>query len=111
MPLISLSTFDGGDAVSIEFKKRASTSQSPSLSLFGHHSHNKSFKKSSIHGHNPNQLVQPKFTEIRNRNLRFLITDKPTDATLNQYVEVIYNFNKLLSFSLFYLGATTTKCD
>ncbi|OTF80213.1 tyrosine phosphatase type IVA 1-like protein [Euroglyphus maynei] len=94
MPLISLSTFDGGDAISIEFKKRAST-QSPSspLSLFGHHSHNKSYKKSSIHGHNPNQLVQPKFTEIRNRNLRFLITDKPTDATLNQYVEELQRRN------------------
>lgn len=92
MPLISLSTIDGGDAISIEFKKRSSLRQSPSSSssLFGglHSSHNKSYKKSSIHGHNPNQLVQPKFTEIRNRNLRFLITDKPTDATLNQYVEV-----------------------
>ena len=54
MPLISLSTIDGGDAISIEFKKRSSLRQSPSSSssLFGglHSSHNKSYKKPVVIG-------------------------------------------------------------
>ena len=44
------------------------------------------------------QFVRHNFSEIQYKNLRFLITDRPTDANMDQYVAVglfVYIFTRL----------------
>lgn len=35
-----------------------------------------------------NRLRRPEHSEIKHKNMRFLITDRPTDATVERYIEV-----------------------
>ena len=36
---------------------------------------------------------RPEHSEIKHKNMKFLITDRPTDPTVEKYIEVIKKFH------------------
>ncbi len=43
---------------------------------------------------------RPEHSEIKHKNMRFLITDRPTDPTVEKYIEVSLFFSINLSWYL-----------
>ena len=45
---------------------------------------------------------RPEHSEIKHKNMRFLITDRPTDPTVEKYIEVSCFFYLNLSFIIIF---------
>lgn len=47
-----------------------------------------------MNSNSANRLRRPEHSEIKHKHMRFLITDRPTDTTVERYIEVRKKENK-----------------
>ena len=44
---------------------------------------------------------RPEHSEIKHKNMRFLITDRPTDPTVEKYIDVCFDFFNTFKLKMF----------